>query len=292
MIDHHPLFHQFTPPTGPFPAGFDRDFLGTVTRFEFWDPPALNPGYPHLSDEYLEWITLLESVAEARDSYTMIELGAGHGRWAVRAALAIARVRPMPVHLIAVEADPVHFEWMKQHFADNGVDSSQHELIRAAITGSGAKLPFLMGSPGGTERPNQWYGQALADWAGEIVDRYVGQYGGFPVRLHENGWRSIDSPVIAFGDLLRNLPRVDLVHFDIQGVEHQVIQSAMDAVNAKVKRMHIATHSRDIDEQLKLLLDGEGWECAGAYPCGVTSETPWGPVHFVDGVQYRINPRL
>ncbi len=290
MIKHHPLFYQFTPPTDPFPPGFDRDFIGSVTRFEFWDPPKLNPGFPRLSEEYLEWITLLESVADAQDSYTMIELGAGHGRWAVRAALAVRRVRPMPVHLIAVEADPVHFDWIKPHFSDNGIDPSSHALIRAALTGGGAKLPFLIGTPTGAERPHQWYGQALGDWAGAIVDRYVGLYGGFPVRVHENGWRSIDAPVITLGDILRQVERVDLVHFDIQGVEHEVIQSAMDAVSAKVKRMHIATHSREIDEKLKLLLDGQGWKCVLAYPCGETSETEWGPLRFMDGMQSWVNP--
>jgi FkbM family methyltransferase len=292
MIKHPPLFYQFTPSTDPFPPGFDRDFIGSVTRFEFCDPPKLDPGFPRLSEEYLEWITLLESIADARDSYTMIELGAGHGRWAARAAVAIKRVRPMPVHLIAVEADPVHFDWIKLHFSDNGIDPSSHALIRAALTGSGAKLPFLIGTPTGVELPNQWYGQALGDWAGAIVDRYVGLYGGFPVRVHENGWRSIDAPVVTLGDILRQVERVDLAHFDIQGVEHEVIQSAMDAVNAKVKRMHIATHSREIDEKLRLLLDRHGWECAMVYPCGETSETAWGPVDFVDGIQYSINPRL
>jgi FkbM family methyltransferase len=290
MIKHHPLFYKFTPPAGPFPDGFDRDFLGSVIRLEFWSPPAFDTGYPKVTQDYFEWIALLESVAAARDSYTMIELGAGFGLWSVRAALAIQRLSPMPVHLVAVEADPVHFGWMGQHYADNGIDPSRHTLIHAAVTSGGASLPFLMGSPRGTERPHEWYGQALGNWAGAIVDRDAGFYGGFQVRQHENGWRSIETPQITLENILRDLVQVDLMHIDIQGVECEVLEAAMDAVNSKVKRMCIGTHSREIDGNLKHLLESHGWECALAYPCGETSETPWGPVDFIDGVQIWINP--
>jgi FkbM family methyltransferase len=292
MNKHHPLFYRFTPATGPFPPGFDRDFLGCLARAEFSHPPALNPGYPVVDERYFEWIALLESVAEARDSYTMIELGAGFGRWSVRAATAVQRLAPMPVHLIAVEADPVHFGWIAGHFADNGIDPARHTLIRAAVTGGAASRPFLIGSPQGTERPNEWFGQALADWAGRIVDDDAGEYGGSPVRAHENGWRSIDPPVVTLSQILVEVTRVDLVHIDIQGAEHEVLASAMQALNSKVRRILVGTHSREIDEKVQLLLDRHGWECAMAYPCGEISETPWGPVKFGDGVQYRINPRL
>jgi FkbM family methyltransferase len=291
MIKHHPLFYRFKPPGGRFPDGFDRDFLGALTRFEFFYPPALNPGYPKVTQEYFEWIALLESVADARDSFTMIELGAGHGPWSVRAALAVQRLTPMPVTLIAVEADPVHFGWMQQHFADNGIDPSRHRLIHAAVTARAASMPFLIGTPQGTEGPHEWYGQALGNWAGEIVDRDAGWYGGFQVRRHENGWRSIETPHIMLETILSDVVHVDLMHVDIQGVEHEVIEATINAIDSKVRRMCVGTHSREIDENLAGLLTRSGWRCATAYPCGETSETPWGGMHFVDGIQYWINPR-
>ena len=36
--------------------------------------------------EYFEWLDLLHAVQDARDRFVMVELGAGYGRWAVRAA--------------------------------------------------------------------------------------------------------------------------------------------------------------------------------------------------------------
>jgi FkbM family methyltransferase len=293
MIQHHPLFYRFKPSTDPFPAGFDRDCVGSVVRFEFWNKPALNPGYPRISEQYFEWIAMLESVAEAGDSFTMIELGAGYGLWSVRAARAIERLRPRPVHLVAVEADPIHFGWLKLHLADNGIDAANHTLIHAAISGCEKPLPFLIGTPSGAERPHEWYGQALADWAGKVVDPEAGWYGGFPVRVHENGWRSIDPPsVVTLAEILSGLKRVDLLDMDIQGAEYEVLRSDLAGLNAKVRRLFIATHSRELDEKLTCLLSGCGWECQMAYPCGESSMTPWGPVYFADGIQVWLNPRL
>ena len=85
-------------------------------------------GPPPVDGEYFEWIDVLESVALARDRYTMLELGAGYGRWAVRAAAAVRQRGISECHLVAVEADPVHFTWLQQHFCDNGLDPAQHTL--------------------------------------------------------------------------------------------------------------------------------------------------------------------
>ena len=52
----------------------------------------------------------------------MIELGAGYGRWLVRAATALQQVKDLPFQLIGVEAEPQHFKWLLQHFKDNGLN--------------------------------------------------------------------------------------------------------------------------------------------------------------------------
>jgi len=79
---------------------------------------------------------------------------------------------------------------------------------------------------------------------------------------------------------------------DIQGAEYDVLRSDIAGLNSKVRRLFIATHSRELDEQLTGLMAGCGWECEMAYPCGETKGTPWGPVRFTDGVQVWLNPRL
>ncbi len=75
MIKHHPLFYQFTPPTESI-SSWLRPGLHHVTRFS-QTRLSLIPGFRACPEEYLRWITLLESVADAQDSYTMIELELG-----------------------------------------------------------------------------------------------------------------------------------------------------------------------------------------------------------------------
>ncbi len=74
----------------------------------------------------------------------MVDLGAGFGRWLVKGATAVRQCHgDLPIRLIGVEAEPTHFEWLKQHFNDNGLDPAQHELIEAAVDGAGTHGPLL-----------------------------------------------------------------------------------------------------------------------------------------------------
>jgi hypothetical protein len=67
--------------------------------------------YPAFPEEYLEWIDLLEAVANAQGKFTMIELGAGYGRWLVNAAVTLRQRKPTIVpFLIGAEAEPTHFQ--------------------------------------------------------------------------------------------------------------------------------------------------------------------------------------
>ena len=91
--------------------------------------PEVTTSYPSIDEEYFEWIDILESVSSAKTQYVMFELGAGYGRWAVRAARALRQHGAMPCHLVAVEAEPQHFEWLREHFGNNGLDPQAHTLI-------------------------------------------------------------------------------------------------------------------------------------------------------------------
>src|SRR5262245_47138001 len=125
-MKHHEVFSHFRPYLGTVQAYCQEDFLGTMIRQQFlatlavWEEPKCIPtDYPTPNEEYFEWIDLLESVVNARGSYSMIDLGAGFGRWAVRAARAVQQFHgSMPCHVTAVEAEPTVYEWMHMHFQD------------------------------------------------------------------------------------------------------------------------------------------------------------------------------
>ena len=249
--------------------------------------------YPAFDEDYIEWIDLLESVVAARKSYTMIELGAGMGRWAVRAASAVRHYNPnLPFRLIAVEAEPTHFEWMRLHFADNDVDPNQHSLLYAAVSDVPGEVSFYVGTECEEIAPGAWYGQRLAKDYEVDIQVEEAPYGRHQVRRHVSGAISITVTAITLVSILDGLDQVDLIDSDLQGAELGVIRSSIRELDAKVKRLHIGTHGREIENELRQLLTSHGWRCLADYPCFSLEETPWGPIEFQDGVQSWVNPSL
>lgn len=304
-FQHHPVFSHFKPFVGEVPAFWHLDFLGTRIRHEFVAgfgsgyprPFVANSVYPDFDYEYFEWIDVLEAVRTARNSFTMIELGAGFGRWSVRAAQALKQYNhTLPYRLIAVEAEPQTFEWMRLHFSDNGIDPDAHALINAAVSDQWGRVQFYIGRPpvGSVEcRPGTWYGQALTkhhDAAARSKDD--GDYFGFQAVRHKSGWRSIRVMSISLRSILKNMDLVDLIDIDIEGEELPAVRGAIRELDAKAKRLHIGTHEKEIETELRQLLSTHGWRCQFDYPLCSTSETPWGPISFQDGVQSWVNPRV
>jgi FkbM family methyltransferase len=304
-VSHHPVFAHFQPFRGEVRAFTIPDFLGTMYRDEFtagWGrgqpiPYQAYGSYPEFKEDYFEWIDILEAAVAARGSFTMIDLGAGFGRWSVGAAFAIRQCHPdLPFKIVAVEAEPTVFEWMRLNFADNGIDPGSYKLIHAAVTEHPGDVLFYIGGPSGgpyDKHPNAWYGQFLTqdyDMAGDSAED--GEYGGRRVLRHASGWRSIRVPGISLRRILQDLDVVDVIDMDIEGQELPAIQASIGALDAKVRRLHIGTHSKEIEAALRELLSRHGWRCWADYTQFSTSDTPFGPIAFENGVQSWTNPRL
>jgi len=296
-MTNHPVFEKFSPYSGPVPGGCLTDYMGTRTRCEFVanaapSPSEVHMGNPPVDEEYFEWIDILESVSQVRDSYTMLELGAGYGRWAVRAASALRQRGIRQCHLVAVEAEPVHFGWLKQHFCDNGLDPAQHTLVNGAVSDQPGKTLFYFRMPGRQDRADEWYGQFITRSHEKLRTKAREFYADFPVFEHKSGWKSIEVPAVTLGSLVRDLDHVDLIDMDVQGEELKIVRSAIDDLDRKVRRLHIGTHAPEIEKGLKETLGSHGWICHFDYACGSTTETAFGPVTFGDGVQSWTNPRF
>ena len=210
-----PLFSQFKPWSGPVKAGFDANFVGQFTDVSFnagWadetrtrDRENTSAPYPRVHDETFEWEILLSAILEARDHFTMIEAGAGYGRWLISAVCAIRMRRPdLSFSLMGIEAEPTHFQWMQKHFHDNGVDAAQHQLIHGAVDATDGESIVMFGHD-----PAEFYGAyTLAH------NRQTDAWG-------DNTPHKIRAYSIA--TLLRSFDRLDLMDFDIQGAEEQAI---------------------------------------------------------------------
>lgn len=265
-------FLQLFPPyKGPGTDGFLTDFIGTRTRCSYLPSVYAGasgivegpPGTEHYGlHELAEWEGTLRSVMEAKGSFVAVELGAGWGPWLVAGAKAAKRLGISEVRLAGVEGASSHYQFMLQHLRDNGIDPAFQLLIHA-VAGSQdgiARFPKL-DDPSGNWGAQASYGEAATTEQFEEV------------------------PSISVATLLSKLPPVDLLHCDVQGAEGDVLTAAPDALSARVRRIVVGTHGREIEGRLMEFFGANGWILEHETSCRfIQGET--GTLHLVaDGVQ-------
>lgn len=273
-----------------------NDFLGTMIPAEAL---AVEPGgstvvlptYPELSEDTFAWLDLLDAVTCARDRVTILEAGAGFGIWSIRGALA-ARQLGLPCRLISVEAEPRHFCWLQESYRLNGLDPADHVLIHGAISDEPGTVRFYVAQPQAAPSPGQWYGQRIMLDSERTDATPCETYEGLRVFRLKNGFRYVGVPAVTLASTMPDDSLVDLIHMDIQGTELKVIASAMPELNERVRRIHIGTHSREVEDGLRNLFTQAGWTCRADYVGGGVRETPYGPVLFQDGAQSWFNEPL
>lgn len=251
-----------------YPGVLRRDTFITGGAWEATWSGAGSTAPPGIDDELFEWIDVLEAVLSADRRFCMVELGAGFGRWLVRAAVAARRARPsIEIRLVGVEAEPTHYSWMLAHFRDNGIDPAAHRLVNAAVDALDGEVTFTVG------QAEEWYGQAIVD-------------------PETQGYELATVRAVSLGRLLADLDVVDIVDLDVQGAELRVLGSAMSKLDDKVKRVHVATHSPQLEDGLLDVFTEHGWTSRWSFGVGKAENTPFGSVEFKDGVQTWTNPRF
>lgn len=250
------------------------------------------PGTPDPpNEEYFEWICLFESIFAAQNQYTMMELGAGYGRWSVRAAAALRQLRNLPFHLVAVEGEPSHYRWLRQNMSDNHIPPEACTLIHGVVGENRKDVLFYVGNSSEV-KPAAWYGQSIIQEYEALDESLPDSYECHNVFRLKSGFTAVKIRSYLLTEILPETDRIDLIDLDIQGKELKVVSAAIDALDRKVARLFIATHSDEVEVGLRRLLAEHGWRCSADYPGQRTSQTPWGPVYFGDGVQSWVNPRL
>lgn len=218
----HPIFLKFNRYKGLVPAGYHAEFTGAMISTKFvdgWELPDrrkdryIETEYPPVNEELFEYISLLEALSAAKMNFTMIELGAGYGRWIVNAAKAAEQMN-ISFFLIGVEAEPSHFNMMKEHFRNNKINPDKHMLIKAAVSDCDENAFFQTG------HSNAWWGQYIVKdmrwWQrwGRRIRKNTGKY-------KETKIKRVKS--ISLKTILNNCNEVDLIDLDIQGEEYNVL---------------------------------------------------------------------
>jgi FkbM family methyltransferase len=271
---------------------FIFDALGGKTKREYYAGIGWTEGQaaasglfgPVIHEELFEWIDVAETILQARKKYTFIELGCGYGRWIVFAFLALNQQCSLPASWIGFDPEPSHYAWALEHLRINGVSNAR--IIEAAVGATDGEANFFTGAA------DAWYGQYLAPEALE------------PTTPEKRGERLLNGQkeqpfdtisrvkMVSLVTILGPLDHVDLIDCDIQGAELDVLTAAAKAVDSKVSRLHVATHSPEVEEGLRELFRGLGWRKLNDYTMGKENDTRFGKVTFVDGVQSWVNPRF
>jgi FkbM family methyltransferase len=274
----HPLFSHFRPFRGQVPDGFEAWFFGVLVRDWLFTGVSkklrggtISVGYPPLNREYLEWIALMAAVVSAQSHFTMVEVGAGWGRWLVAAA-KLASARGIPFTLGGIEADPDHFRWMRQAFLDNKLDPANHMLISEAVAPEQGKALFLR------------HKHAELNYGQHLVDRTEMKFW-----KSQPGWAVVEVQAQTLSQVLSRLDGIDLLSVDVSGSELEILRSCLPELE-KVRVLQLSINSVKADQELTRLLKKQGWLNKFHYPMQQESLTPYGTVEFAEGLQTWLNP--
>lgn len=197
--------------------------------------------------------------------FVFAEIGAGYGRWSVYAATVVHALIPgKHTHVIAVEPDPDHFQWLREHLRENGV--THHTLFKCPVTGTPEIRWFHQGNPA------RWYGQGIVLGWGRTVWLIV------------HGEHVLPRKTCTLERVFRDFDRVHLADIDIQGFELDVLRNTPEKTLDKVHRLYLGTHSPEIEAGLRELLGGMGWTCE--------EDVPQGTGGITDGIQVWRNPKM
>lgn len=255
-------------------AGYIASLAGSKTQVERPPIPA------NFHAEMVEWAAALRAVDLAKGSFTMIELGAGWGYWMVNTAVAAKR-RGLNVKVIGVEGDPGHIRYLKEHCAANGLSEDEfhvHPAVAGARYGT-ALFPK-------TENASEGYGQE------PLFFDTRAQADNFAAEASARGRLYDAIPIVSLSGIAADIPRIDLLHIDIQGGETDLISGSLTTLNEQVAYIVVGTHSRPIDGDIVRILSEQGWILEFEKPTTIKIGEDGKPYTVLDGTQGWRNPHL
>jgi FkbM family methyltransferase len=258
--------------------GFVKNFVGTRTRvshvsvFAPFNGVCFNELPTEAGDyhaEPIEYVGTLRAIEAGSGPFVAVELGAGWGSWVATSGHVARRMGRSPIRLYAVEGNDRKIASIRTHLADNGFDPDEHVQISAVIGArDGYALFEIMPADEG------WGSSAIFTESTEEVP----------------GYERVRS--ISLETLLKDEALVDLIHFDVQGAEAEVVEASIDMLNAKVRYLVIGTHSRAIEGKLIDTLRPRGWLLENEQPSRARRDSNGGEWLVADGTQVWRNPAI
>lgn len=244
-------------------------------ELKFLNLPVPNDSY---MAETIEYFGVLDSILYSSDKFVMVELGAGWGPWLALGGVQAKYRKIKDITLIGAEASPERMKRMKQHLEFNGLNENNPD--------SKCKCLFYQNAVGTNRQQINFSDSSIEDMGSAVMDGEK-DYRGVE--------KCIQADMIPLTDITESLENIDIMHFDIQGSEYEVISTYINEINKKVKALVIGIHSRQIEADLMNLLYKNGWELCGDFPCKVHLHTQINEsieaLTYTDGTQYWRNKK-
>lgn len=222
---------------------------------------------PYPSDGWMadaiEYFSILNSIVRANSEITFIELGAGWGPWASLVG-CICRSINSKANLCCVEGSEKRIALLKRHLVSNNLLDTT-KVIEGVVNSSNGEVIF-------SEKGIDDMGAHIIS-EGETVACTTCKVNSFMLK-----------------DIMSDYKIVDMIHFDIQGSEYDVIESSLFQLNDQVRSIMIGTHSRIIEGKCIDLLSSNNWKLVCEQPAKIKYDhiTYKGTV-MKDGAQYWLN---
>ena len=181
-------------------------------------------------------------------------------------------LNPMPFRLVGIEGDRHMVAMLKRHFVDNGLDPLDHCIINAVVSDTNTPVVFptsdiRTGANSAFHEPAQresLYAAIAKAGLSETVLKNVVATGSTGIRVPL--WEGSDAKgelefvsTLTLTDILGLVGEVDYLEIDIQGSETRALPGAADAVNQKVRWLHLGTHGHQVHEYMRALFESWGW---------------------------------
>ncbi|PZW39437.1 hypothetical protein C8P66_12816 [Humitalea rosea] len=282
---------EITPWSGYTNGRFHVDFLGVRTSAGFF--PGLRPAkagrlrtsLPGTSELLVEYAACLLAVSANRPGCVVLELGAAWGVWTARAA-AMARQLRVPLRSVAVEPMPTLLDYMRRHYATNGLRGDCHRIMPVAVTPAGHHAWFKFAS-----QSHLGAYTVSDDWAAfHTSSALAGLPEWLPVPTKDRSFvaRVAASPI---AEIAESEPAFDFIHIRLNGSPHRMIGDA--GLRAARTGMVVCPGLNSADATA---LDGAlaqaGFRSVFAIQPGASLNGPRGPVLLRSGIRIAVGDRV
>ena len=213
-----------------------------------------------------------------REEISFFELGAGWGRICLNIAGAIdfevIQCTPKRYRCLAIEAEPVHYEWLKEHFKAQNINSV---TVFGALSNKKGTCHFNARS-----RPDYEYGQSIVTSTNRRGIPSVQN-----IKMIITG-KTIKVPKYTIDQLVKEygFDRVDIVQMDVQGTEYDAMRGAADSIKeGKIDYFLINIHLNEYSNALPALLVEKYNLILDLKRASVGVVTGFPPIQCTDGIQ-------